>query len=439
MRLSDTWIQEFWRLSAMLCVALIIGILINQVMLMLLVVCIAYIIWQLIHLSDLDSWLDSELEGEPRHARGVWDQIFSKLYRIHQKQKKRRSKLKKQLGEFQKAAEALPDAVVVLDSNLVIERFNPTATYLLGLQAPQDHGQRILNLVRNPIFTDYIASGNYEERIQITSPINENIIISIRIVSYGGGSYMLVARDVTYMERLKTMRRDFLANVSHELRTPITVVSGYMETIKDMDDISKETLQKPIGQILQQTSRMESLISDLLQLAKLESSATIAPNDLVDVPSLMDTIKNDTLILSEEKHHTINVECDREFWLTGDEMQLYSAFSNLASNAVRYTPDGGKITLRWYIDNEQACFEVQDSGIGIAGKFLPRLTERFFRVDIGRSRHSGGTGLGLAIVKHILERHQAHLLIESKPDAGSTFRCIFPRERITAQRKRKRS
>jgi len=437
MRLSDTWLREFWRLTAILGVALLIGSLIGQIVLMLVLVCIAYIIWHLVHLSDLDSWLDNGLEGEPQHAYGVWDQIFSKIYRLHQKQKARRSKLKRQLAEFQTAAEALPDAVVVLDHNLVIERFNLTATYLLGLRSPQDHGQRILNLVRNPIFSDYVALGKFEDNIEITSPINENIVVSITILGYASGSYMLIARDVTYLERLKTMRRDFLANVSHELRTPITVVSGYLETIKDMEEISKQALQKPIEQILQQTTRMESLISDLLQLAKLESSSTIAPNSLVDITSMMDTIKNDTIILSAEKQHVVHVECDREFWLEGDETQLYSAFSNLASNAVRYTPEDGKIILRWYIDNDQGCFEVQDTGIGIAHKFLPRLTERFYRVDIGRSRHSGGTGLGLAIVKHIMERHQAHLLIESKPDVGSTFRCIFPNERITTQRVRK--
>ncbi len=438
MKLSDTWVKEFWRLTVIFSIALIIGSLINQVVLMLLLVCIAYIAWNLVHLNDLDNWLNNGLEGEPQHAYGVWDQVFSKMYRIHQKQKTRRSKLKKQLSEFQKAAEALPDAVVVLDKHLVIERFNLTATYLLGLRSPQDTGQRILNLVRNPIFSEYVASKNYAERIQIASPTNENIFISIRIVSYGIGSYMLVARDVTYMERLKTMRRDFLANVSHELRTPITVVSGYMETIQDMGEISNETLKKPIAQILQQTSRMESLISDLLQLAKLESSSTIAPNKRVDLPSMIETIKNDTIITSEGENHTVRVECDREYWLEGDETQLYSAFSNLASNAARYTPDGGKITLRWYIDNNQGCFEVQDTGIGIARKFLPRLTERFYRVDIGRSRHSGGTGLGLAIVKHILERHQAHLLVESTPNEGSTFRCLFPIERTSTRRVHKR-
>jgi len=300
---------------------------------------------------------------------------------------------------------------------------------LLGLGSPQDIGHPIQDLRRAPEFGRYLSAGRYEEALSIPSPRTEGVVLSIRVVPYGEERRLLLARDVTRVNRLEQMRRDFVANVSHELRSPLTVIRGYVETLVDNPDEVPEQWRRPLQQIDQQTTRMCRIVDDLLQLSRLESNPKAAGHTPVAVASMLETIRDDARGLSGEDLK-IHIEADPKVQLAGEYNELYSAFSNLVFNAVQYTPVLKNIYLRWYGDAAGAHLEVEDQGVGIDPEHLPRLTERFYRVDRARSRAVGGTGLGLAIVKHVLMRHDARLQISSVPGEGSTFTCDFPRERV---------
>jgi two-component system phosphate regulon sensor histidine kinase PhoR len=431
--LSKPWLEEFWRILGIVALAILLGAVLGHFSFWLLLGTAAYLAWHISNIIQLANWLRTGLQGEPRYSRGIWDQIFLQLYRLNQKQQKRYARLVDQLGRFQEAAEALPDAIVVLDHDATIQGFNEAAIRLLGLNRKKDSGQRLLNLLRHPALAEYFSQGDYSKRVQINSPVNEGLLLAIHVVPYGAEQRLLMARDITHLQRLEQMRRDFVANVSHEMRTPLTVIGGYLETFKDMGDECAQQWGQSLEQMLQQTTRMGNLVNDLLLLARLESSEVKASDQPVNVSGLIDTIKEEALLLSADKHHQISVECDKNLLLKGEQQELHSAFSNLVSNAVRYTPANGTIRIRWYANDTGAHFEVSDTGIGIAPKHIPRLTERFYRVDVARSRHSGGTGLGLAIVKHVLERHQGILSINSEPNVGSTFCCDFPMQRVTVR------
>jgi two-component system phosphate regulon sensor histidine kinase PhoR len=301
---------------------------------------------------------------------------------------------------------------------------------LLGLESPRDNGLRVTNLVRDPDFTDYLARRDYAEPLEIDSPASPDHTMSLQIVPFGAHRKLLIGRDITRVQRLEQMRRIFVANVSHELRTPITVLSGYVETLRESELIRPEDLKKHLAIMHEQALRMQRLVDDLLMLSRLETAAPRRKDETVDVPALLTGLKEQAELLSGPANHRLTLEAEPGLNLLGGREELHSAFMNLINNAVRYTPREGTIKLRWSRDGDGAKFSVTDSGEGIAAEHVPHLTERFYRVDTARSRASGGTGLGLSIVKHVLIRHNAHLEIQSELGHGSTFSCIFPTARV---------
>jgi two-component system phosphate regulon sensor histidine kinase PhoR len=320
----------------------------------------------------------------------------------------------------------------VLGLNGEIRWFNDAAKTILGFRA-RDIGQRIANLIRHPKFAAFLKEAGESGDIELPSPVDEHLSLLYQIVSYGKDQRLLLARDVTLLHRLEQVRTDFVANVSHEMRTPLTVIHGYLETLAEHAMQMPSDWQRPIKLMYEQSLRMQNLVNDLLVLSRLETSDEVSGSENVAVPEMLATIKKEALALSGEHRHRISLEADGNVWLRGNMQELHSAFSNIVFNAVQYTPDGGEIRVRWYADPAGAHFEVSDNGIGIPAHHIPRLTERFYRVDVGRSRKTGGTGLGLAIVKHVLQRHNGQLRIDSAVGKGSTFICDFPRESIISQ------
>ncbi len=430
MNLPGAFIRELWFVGVFALLLLLIGIVTGYPALLLLLGALAYLAWHLLHLLRMVRWLSEGRKFHPPDAPGIWNELHYELFRLQQRHRKRKHKLTGLLARYQETAAVLPDATVVLGPRGECEWWNDTATRLFGLHSPQDIGQRIDNLVRFPAFTQYLASGKYTEKVNIPSPINGQILLTIRIVPYGRNQRLLVARDVTQIERLEEIRRDFVANVSHELRTPLTVISGFLEALLDTEEALDEDWQRPLQQMQEQARRMQRIVEDLLLLARLEGHDDKLRNEPVDVPRLLKILRDDAVALSGSKAHRIELETDAKLRLHGNEDELRSAFSNLIFNAVRYTPAGGSIIIHWFADEAGAHLTVRDSGPGIAAQHLPRLTERFYRVDVGRSRERGGTGLGLAIVKHALQRHDAHLAVDSELGKGSVFSCDFPPARI---------
>ncbi len=430
MSLPVAFANELWSVGAFALLLFLIGLAVGHPALLLLIGALGYLGWHLVHLLRVVRWLSEGRKFSPPDAPGMWNELHYQLYRLQQRHRKRKHKLTGLLNRYQETAAVLPDATVVLGERGECEWWNDAAAKLLGLRSPQDIGQRIDNLVRFPAFTQFLARENYSEQVTIPSPVNGQILLTVRIVPYGQNQRLLVARDVTQLERLEQVRRDFIANVSHELRTPLTVITGFLETLIDTETALDESWRRPMLQMQEQARRMQRIVDDLLFLARLEGHDDKLRSDPVDVPHLLAVLREDGVTLSGSKEHRISLDADAGLWLRGNEDELRSAFSNLIYNAVQYTPAGGAIAIRWFADDKGAHLTVQDSGGGIAAHHLPRLTERFYRVDVGRSRESGGTGLGLAIVKHALQRHDALLVVASELGKGSVFSCDFPPERM---------
>jgi two-component system phosphate regulon sensor histidine kinase PhoR len=391
----------------------------------------ALLLHHVANLGALAGWLRDPLRATVPMGRGQWEGIFTALYKFVRGALLNQHRLTAQLVRFRSAAQAMPDAVIVLDDEDHISWCNTTAERYFGLDAGKDTGQPILNLVRQPDFAEYIKRGEYAEPFMLRLQRGEALVLSVRIVAYGQDEKLLLSRDVTQAENLEVMRRDFVANVSHELKTPLTVVSGFLETIAD----GNVTLEEPrgrqvLGLMRSQTDRMLRLIDDLLTLSVLESTAMPARETAIDVQALLRTIHEEARALSGGRH-SIVLEPGPAATLWGDEREVRSAIANLVSNAVRYTPKDGRITLSWSERDGEGCMSVEDTGIGIETRHLPRITERFYRVDTSRSRETGGTGLGLAIVKHVLTHHQARLEVASEPGKGSRFAAVFPARRVT--------
>ncbi len=425
--------REFLRLGGLLAAGGGLGALAGATAWGLFAAALAFALWQLRHLARFERWLAERPKGYPQAPPGLWEEVYSHVHRLQQRHKKRKKKLAALLNRFQESTAAMPDATVVLDAQGRIEWFNRAAARLLGLRQPQDRGQRIHNLLRSPEFTAYITGSDYHTPLLMASPAIPGVTLAVHVVPYGKDQRLLIARDVTRMQRLERIRRDFVTNVSHELRTPLTVIRGYLESLRDDPDC-RAACGRALETMAQQAQRMQHIVEDLLLLSRLETARPQDDPRPVAVPGLLRTLLEDARLLTRDKGHHIDLECDEALHLRGNEKELYSAFSNLVFNAVKYTPEGGHIRLRWYQDDAGVKFQVEDDGIGIPPQAIPRLTERFYRVDVGRSRESGGTGLGLAIVKHVLNRHDARLVVESEPDRGSTFTCIFPTERAVATR-----
>lgn len=376
-------------------------------------------------------WSRTPIGSPVPRAFGVWDYVFSDMNRRARANLDQRNRLTQALSRFREATSAMPDGVVLLSADNFIEWINPAAARHFDLDAARDLGQPIMNLIRQPDFVAYMKGPEGAEPVICRLSRQVGTVLSILSVPFGEDQRMVLSRDITQFERIDTMRRDFVANVSHELKTPLTVVGGFIETLDDMfEDLSPEEARSYLKMASDQAERMKRLVEDLLELASLESSAVATQDERVEVGPLLELLIDEATAFSAGRHR-IRLESDGPLALLGSRKELHSAFLNLVTNAVRYTPEGGEITVGWSVAaGGGARFSVRDTGIGIALEHIPRLTERFYRVDRGRSRESGGTGLGLAIVKHALGRHQASLQIDSKPGQGSTFSAVFPAERI---------
>lgn len=390
-------------------------------------------------IDRLARWAGEPLGTPVPEAGGSWSRAFLALHRRARQAAVQRDKLQEMSERFRLAAEALPEGVVILDRNRTIEWMNPRAEMLLGLDAGRDAGMPVTHLLREPEFIGFIEGrhGASGEPLLVRPMRNPGHVLHVRGAPFSADRTLLLVEDLTQLERLENVRRDFVANVSHEMRTPLTVVQGFLETARDSlaDDAHPASPEEIVGYLdlaLEHARRMQRLIEDLLTLSTLETDAP-PQEERVDMTALLTLLREEARALSAGRH-VIGFENAGPPALLGSGRELHSAFSNLVSNAVRYTPDGGRITLRWYDSDEDggAVFAVADTGIGIDLRHIPRLTERFYRVDRGRSRDSGGTGLGLAIVKHVLARHQAVLRIDSNPGAGSTFAAWLPARRVSA-------
>ena len=388
-----------------------------------------YLLNHIFWINKLFTWYQKPSLSTIPQGKGVWEDVFATIYHEQRKHNRSQSQLSSALDRFRHAASALPDGVVLLDDDNKIEWCNKPAEYQLGLSLKQDLNQPIVYLLRNTEFIKYLEHHVDIDPIKIKSWVNPDIMLEIRLVAFGSNQKLLISRDVSQSEKLDLMRRDFIANVSHELRTPLTVVGGFLETLEDMDGAIPESTRGYFSMMQEQTNRMRTLIEDLLTLSQLETG-TVAPDEAeLDVNALLNMVMNEAKGLSSGRH-TITLDADPGLALIASSQELHSAFSNLVSNAIRYTPDGGNIALKWELRNHEAVFSVTDTGLGIEQKHIDRLTERFYRIDRSRSRETGGTGLGLSIVKHILSRHKARLEIESEFGKGSTFSAVFPKARI---------
>jgi two-component system phosphate regulon sensor histidine kinase PhoR len=325
----------------------------------------------------------------------------------------------------------MPDGVVALNSANEIVWFNRKAAELLGLKRKTDFGIQIAGLLRVPEFSRYLAKGDYSASLRVPPRVGDATTLEFQGVPYGEGQVFLLVRDVTRQSQLETMRKDFVANASHELRSPLTVISGYLETLA-LDDTLPDDLRGPIGEMRRQSERMTTIISDLLELSRLEATDEQVVGTPIDVVGLLTLLRKD-LSARDAKAHAVELRIESPDGLMGDQGLIHSAFWNLVDNAAKYTPPGGTITLRWWTDDDGGHFAVTDTGPGIAVEHLPRLTERFYRVDPGRARDKGGSGLGLAIVRHVLQKHGGELKIESVEGRGSTFSCHFAPLRLVRE------
>ena len=389
---------------------------------------LVYVALHLRQLAALDYWLDDLNERMAPDGAGLWGEIFARLNKMIRRHRKERAQRVAALQHMEQAISALPEGVTILDEAYRIEWCNLLAEQHFGLDCSRDIGQQITYLARQPELIQYLALREFAEPLILRGASQAGLILSIKLIVYGGNKLLLISRDVTQLERIEVMRRDFVANVSHELRTPLTVVGGFIETLGDMPNLENDMARKAIQLMGEQTQRMGRLVADLLTLSKLEDTLNALQEDAVDVPALLRMLCEEGESLSA-KRHVLRLELMSEHALLGSAEELRSAFGNLISNAICYTPQGGTILVGWHEQGDQLVFSVQDSGIGIAPQHIPRLTERFYRVDHSRSRETGGTGLGLAIVKHIAGRHHARLEIVSEEGAGSTFKIVFSADR----------
>jgi two-component system phosphate regulon sensor histidine kinase PhoR len=401
-----------------------------EILLSLAVAGLAIALWlQLREFRKLRRWASQSRLTDPPEAEGAWGEVFNLLHRHRRAMLRRRRELARLMVRSRRGAQALPYGVAVLDDAYRLDWCNTAAREHLGLDPERDRNQPIVNMVRAPEFVEYLSAGDFSEPLALGAP-GSGRSLALQIVSFGDEEHLLLSQDVTGAARVEAMRRDFVANVSHELRTPLTVLAGFLETIQDLK-LDASRVRDYVGLMAPQAERMKRLIDDLLMLSALEHAPPPPAAERVPLRPLLERVRAEAEVLSGGKHR-ISLEATGEHDLLGAEREIASAFTNLATNAVRYTPAGGEVRLRWTSGASGGEFCVEDTGIGIDAEHLPRLTERFYRVDRGRSRESGGTGLGLSIVKHALARHQATLAVESRPGKGSRFSARFPATRLAA-------
>ncbi|MGF1872977.1 phosphate regulon sensor histidine kinase PhoR [Photobacterium indicum] len=427
-----SWKKLVWELAFFYFPWVILGLVFGYLPWFLLVATWIQLIWHFHNQLKMSDWLWKERSLTPPSGSGSWEPLFNGMYRLQQRNRRRRRELATLIRRFRNGAESMPDAVVVFRSEGNIVWCNKLAQHLLGLRWPDDAGQPISNLLRSPDFVRYITKQEFEHPLEITSPLNYDRTLELRIMRYTEGEYLMVVRDVSQLKQLEGMRRNFFANVSHELRTPMTVLQGYLEMSKDPEMLVGPMWGKAHGVMTEQLVRMNSLVEQLLTLSKIEAAPTIELEETVNIPAMLDILEKEAISLSGDKNQHFTFDVDASLNVLGDEDQLRSAVSNLVYNAVKHTPNDANITVRWYLSAGGPRLEVTDSGEGIGPQHIHRLTERFYRVDKARSRETGGSGLGLAIVKHALSHHDSQLEIESELEKGSTFSFTLP-QRLVAK------
>ena len=427
--MKNAWVYEFWRLMGFVIPAFLLGWIFDLVVLFLFLALAGFILHQIKQFTRVYKWLGSSLDAD-LDVKGIWEELAYSIYRKRKRSRQRKKSLSGMLRRFQDAVSIMPDAAVVLDKENVILWMNPAASDILRLTI-KDIGNNIGNLVRIPSFIHFLKKAGDLESFEMQSPVDETQTLDIRIMPYGDGQNLLLVRNITQVQRLKVMRQEFVANVSHELRTPLTVILGYLESLEEIDDLTLEEIKQQLLKLKSPAKRMNQIVADLLMLSRLDMDvpADLASAPKIDMSVLLQMVKKDGEQLSQGQHQ-LQLEIDQPVKLRAIEAEIYSAISNLVSNAIRYSPDGGNISIKACLKPNSYEIKVSDQGLGIPQEHLSRLTERFYRVDAGRSREVGGTGLGLAIVNQILRRHDAELKITSTPGKGSEFSCIFPISRL---------
>lgn len=421
--------SHYQQLTVFLLITFAIGWFFNAPWIFVSVAAIAYLIWILYQQHRLIAWLISGAKKTPPEAMGLWGVVFDHLYRVQRDHRKQIQNYRDVVSRMRTSTEALNDGIILLDINGNIQWWNSAARDLLNLRK-QDKGQLLTNLLREPAFIKFYNRSVHKDPITMDNPAHIGQHIQIAMTVFGKGERLLLLRDVTRLQQLEQMRQDFVANASHELKTPLTVLKGHLENILAFADDLAPPVQKALNSMNNQTNRMNNLVNDLLMLTRLDSATSSIEGQTIEMRDFLSQIVSDAQELSADNEHKIELDCQADHNLRGKPGEIRSAINNLVFNAVNYSPAGSTITLSWKKAKTGAILSVTDEGVGIDQHHIPRLTERFYRVDSGRATEQGGTGLGLAIVKHALQHHDARLDISSIKHVGSTFSCIFPEERI---------
>lgn len=421
------WRYHLTRWIVLLLLSVLIGWMLGHVVLIPVIAALLYLAWQFYNSLRLHHWLQSSTV-EPPESLGMWSEIFDRLSALQKLNEKRNQQYQGLIDDFEGMAQAFPDATLVIDQNETIRWFNSHAMKLLDLKDPEDRGQTVTNLIREPAFAEWLTVHDRIQRtLTMNCPIDENIVLQINAVRFRKNQRLLILRDVTDVHNTERMRHDLVANVSHELRTPLTVLMGYLEVLKSQPE---DTTPGAVERMLTQTYQMHAMLEDLLELSRLQDIDKQDGAETIDIPALLAQLEQQAEDISKGRHKLV-FKVEPDLMLEGVEADLKSAFQNLIVNAVNYTPEKGTIKVTWRTVNDHKLLTVKDNGIGIPHRDIPRLTERFYRVGDDRNRKTGGTGLGLAIVKHVLNSHGARLEIHSDLGEGSEFRCIFPTKSMT--------
>ena len=425
---SFPWLRSIARVIIFLATCTLLGLYINHLAITLLFAAFALLGWHYWRLYRLYYWLWHSKKMSPPSSQGIWSHVYQGIYAANLKNRNKRKALGEIIRRFRQGSEALPDAAIVVNGSSKISWCNRLARIELGLSWPEDMGQKVYECINDKQFIKFYHGQRFEQPIEITSPINPNKVLELRLVPYEDDHLMILIRDVTRLTQIEKVRKDFVANVSHELKTPLTVINGYLEMLPESGDMPAPMMKKAISEMRSQSVRMQSLIEELLLLSRIEASSERAFEKLVNVPQLLWQIQVEAEALNRDRKHKLFFDISPILYVYGNENELRSAFSNLIFNAIHYTPSRGVIEIKWGLEGKQVKFSVKDNGDGIAAEHIDRLTERFYRVDKARSRTTGGSGLGLSIVKHVLSHHNSKLHIQSKLGKGSTFCCLFSQE-----------
>jgi two-component system phosphate regulon sensor histidine kinase PhoR len=422
---ARSWKFHAGRLLLMVPGILLVGWLAGYPLEVLAMSLLAYLTWHLANLWRLYRWLQMPGSEVPE-SYGIWSDVYERIASLEKDNQKQKDQYRGMLAEFRQLTDAFPDATLVMDAQRNITWFNQAAQALLGLRSPQDLGKPVTNLLRGPDFANWLAvQGQVKSPLEMPSPRDDNVWLTISAFAFQKDQRLIILRDNTEVHNVERIRRDFVANISHELRTPLTVLQGYLEMLQDNES---PEVSDSVARMLSQTAQMQMLLYDLLELSRLQSDEIRGEEEVIDVPGMLMQLQEQADELSRGRHQLV-FEVDSGPWLSGVATDLESAFGNLLSNAIKYTPDGGTIKVSWREAGPGPQLVVEDTGIGIPKRDIPRLSERCYRVGSDRARQTGGTGLGLSIVKHVLNAHQATLTIESEIGEGSRFTCTFPPDR----------